>query len=179
METPKNPESQEDADKSCEKSCGQTCGSSSFCDGDKIGRSTFMKGVLGTAAVAWGGATLYPVFSYLKPKPGEEDEKTQVSSLEVCKTKDLPPGTGKNFRFGSTPALIVHTKDGEMHAFKAICTHLGCTVQYQKEKDDIYCACHGGQYDAHTGKNIAGPPPKPLTALKVTVDGDKIIVSLA
>ena len=60
-----------------------------------------------------------------------------------------------------------------------ICTHLGCTVQYREDKDAIWCACHGGQYDAHTGKNVAGPPPKPLTPLKVEVSGDKIIVSLA
>ena len=146
-------------------------------DANKIGRADFFKGALGCTALAWGSMTLYPIFCYLNPNAGDQEDETQVSSLEVCKVKDLPPGSGRNFRFGSTPAVIIHTKDGEIHAFKAICTHLGCTVQYQQQKDNIYCACHGGQYDAHDGKNIAGPPPKPLTALVVKIDKDKIIVS--
>jgi cytochrome b6-f complex iron-sulfur subunit len=52
-------------------------------------------------------------------------------------------------------------------------------VQYLQDKKSIYCACHGGQYDAETGKNIAGPPPKPLAPLKAEVVDGKIIVSRA
>jgi Rieske Fe-S protein len=47
-------------------------------------------------------------------------------------------------------------------ALDAKCTHLGCTVQYEADKNRIYCACHGGVYDARTGANVSGPPPKPL-----------------
>ena len=91
----------------------------------------------------------------------------------------MPKGTGKNFRFGSFPALLIHTDDGQLHAFNAICTHLGCTVQFRNDMQKIYCACHGGEYDPNTGKNIAGPPPKPLAALKAEVVNGKIIVSRA
>jgi cytochrome b6-f complex iron-sulfur subunit len=121
--------------------------------------------------------TLYPVYSYLKPKPGESDNASKVTSLEVCKLTELPKGFGRNFKFGSTPALVIHTDDGELHAFKAICTHLGCTVQFREDMKAIFCACHGGQYDPATGKNIAGPPPKPLAPLKAEVVDGKIIVS--
>jgi cytochrome b6-f complex iron-sulfur subunit len=50
-------------------------------------------------------------------------------------------------------------------------------VQYNSEKANIWCACHGGVYDAKTGKNIAGPPPKPLKPLNVDVVDGQLIVS--
>ncbi len=42
----------------------------------------------------------------------------------------------------------------------------------------IWCACHNGRYDL-TGKNVSGPPPRPLEEFHVNVRGDEIIVSRA
>ena len=167
----------------CDKGSGGGCHSETVPPGahlpasGAIKRADFMQLACGTVAVCWGGMALYPIVSYLDPPRGDEEQKSKISSMEVCKLAELPKGTGKNFRFGSFPALLIHTDDGELHAFKAICTHLGCTVQYREEMHRIYCACHGGEYDAATGKNIAGPPPKPLMALKAEVVDGKIIVS--
>ena len=54
------------------------------------------------------------------------------------------------------PGIIVRDQAGEFHAFSAICTHLGCTVQYRPDNADIWCACHNGHYDV-TGRNVSGP----------------------
>jgi Rieske Fe-S protein len=142
-------------------------------------RREFLKLGLATLALMWSGMTLYPIYRYLTPKADDSEADTKVSSVVVGKVSDIPKGTGKNFRFGSTPCILTHTEDGQFHAFTAICTHLGCTVQYAPEKQLIWCACHGGCYDPNNGKNIAGPPPKPLTALKVEIDKDDIIVRKA
>ena len=61
----------------------------------------------------------------------------------------------------------------------AVCTHLGCTVQYEAQADRIHCACHGGVYNAYTGANVSGPPPKPLKLFKVAVGTDGVQVSRA
>lgn len=142
-------------------------------------RNDFVRTLFALIAISWGGLTTFPIFMYLNPPHGDSDEKSKVTSLEVCKASDLPPGTGRNFRFGSFPAILICTQDKQLHVYKAICTHLGCTVQFRVDKQNIYCACHGGEYDVATGKNIAGPPPKPLTALKAEIKDGKIIVSLA
>ncbi len=159
--------------------CGSTggCGSSDS-DGEKCSRSQFLRAAVPCVGGVWALMAAYPIYSYLTPNGGDEPE-SKVSSVNIGDIKDLPPGSGKNFKFGSMPALITHTKDGELHAFSAVCTHLGCTVQFRPEKDLIWCACHGGCYDPSSGKNVAGPPPKPLLALKVEVVKDKIIVSKA
>jgi cytochrome b6-f complex iron-sulfur subunit len=61
----------------------------------------------------------------------------------------------------------------------AVCTHLGCTVQYEPQADRIHCACHGGVYNPYTGANVSGPPPKPLKLFKVTVNDTGVDVSRA
>ena len=81
------------------------------------------------------------------------------------------------FKFGSRPAMLIHHTDDQWVALIAVCKHLGCTVQYQPDKDRIYCACHGGVYNAYTGGNISGPPPKPLDRLVVKLTEAAVVVS--
>jgi cytochrome b6-f complex iron-sulfur subunit len=52
-------------------------------------------------------------------------------------------------------------------------------VQYEPQANRIHCACHGGVYDARTGANVSGPPPKPLTRFKVAVNDGGVEVSSA
>ena len=74
----------------------------------------------------------------------------------------LPSGSSLIFKFGAEPCLLIHLPEGKWVALSAKCTHLGCTVQYEPDRQRIFCACHGGTYDPANGHNIAGPPPKPL-----------------
>ncbi|MCA9799161.1 MAG: Rieske (2Fe-2S) protein [Cyanobacteria bacterium HKST-UBA06] len=141
-----------------------------------VSRRTFLKATLGLFAAGWVSMMVYPFFRYLTSSvklSGAEE----VTSVSLGGAETLAPGTGKNFQFGSKPALIVRDTDGTFHAYDAMCTHLGCTVQFKDAKDGIWCACHGGKYDPSTGKNIAGPPPKPLAKLDVAVVEGNIIVS--
>jgi Rieske Fe-S protein len=59
-----------------------------------------------------------------------------------------------------------------VRAFNALCTHIDCTVKYRADKGDIFCACHEGVYDLN-GRNISGPPPRPLEVYKVTLRGER------
>jgi Rieske Fe-S protein len=63
--------------------------------------------------------------------------------------------------FGADPVIVVRAADGDFRAFAATCTHLSCIVEYRKDKGLIWCNCHNGAFDLK-GKNIAGPPPRPL-----------------
>ncbi|RMG55557.1 MAG: Rieske (2Fe-2S) protein [Acidobacteria bacterium] len=98
------------------------------------------------------------------------------SSAVVGKAKEPHPSSGKIFKFGSKPGILIQTPAGEFRAFSAICTHLGCIVQYRPDLRHIWCACHNGHYDLY-GRNIAGPPPRPLERYQVNIRGDEIIVS--
>jgi Rieske Fe-S protein len=137
-------------------------------------RRNFLNWFLGTTAGAFLVAVLYPLSRYLiPPKVEESTAKTVTLSL---KPGDVKINGGEIFRFGSQPAILVRTPANELKAFSAICTHLSCIVQYRADVSHIWCACHNGHYDLN-GKNIVGPPPKPLEEYVVNVKGDQIVVS--
>lgn len=140
-----------------------------------ISRRSFLDKLLGLGALAWFGSVVYPIFEYLKTPPQGEAE---VTTVVAAKVKDLKPNTGTVFRFGREPAILVSGPDGKLRALSATCTHLQCTVQYREDMQRIWCACHNGVYDL-TGRNVSGPPPRPLTEYVVTVKGDDVVVSRA
>jgi len=132
----------------------------------------FLKFWLYGGIVAWMATILYPILAYLKPPKVTGEE---VSSVSIGKLDQFPVDSGTIFRFGNKPGILLHTKDGDFRAFQATCTHLDCTVQYKQDAGVIWCACHNGKYDL-TGRNISGPPPRPLTPYKVVVKGNELFV---
>ncbi len=85
----------------------------------------------------------------------------------------LPANTGGTVSDPKTgdPAIIVHTSGSNYFAYDAVCTHAGCTVEYDPQSKMIVCPCHGGEFDpAHGAQVVAGPPPSPLTAIEMKID---------
>ncbi|HMK22221.1 MAG TPA: Rieske 2Fe-2S domain-containing protein [Terriglobales bacterium] len=115
----------------------------------------------------------YPVVRYLVP-PAVAD--LGGDEIVAAKISELKPNSAKIFRFGSRPGLLILESDGTYHALSATCTHLGCTVQYRNDLHQIWCACHNGIYDLN-GRNVSGPPPRPLNMFDVHLRGDEIVVS--
>jgi cytochrome b6-f complex iron-sulfur subunit len=139
-------------------------------------RRSVLNWFLSTTVGAFVVSIVYPVSRYLIPP--EVAESTAATVTLPFKPDDVKPNSGRLFRFGSRPGLLVRTESGEFRAFSAICTHLNCTVQYREDLAHIWCACHNGHYDLN-GRNIAGPPPRPLDPLVVNVLGDQIVVRKA
>src|SRR5512146_1300994 len=137
------------------------------------GRRRFIQALLGGGVLATAAAFLYPVLRYLVPPPA-----TDLGSNEVvaAKTGELKPNSAKIFRFGSRPGMLIQTSEGEYRAMAGTCTHLSCTVQYRSDLKQVWCACHNGMYDL-AGRNISGPPPRPLELYEVHVRGDEVVVS--
>ncbi|HUO26196.1 MAG TPA: Rieske 2Fe-2S domain-containing protein [Candidatus Aquilonibacter sp.] len=128
---------------------------------------------LGGGLLASVASFVYPLLQYLVPPRVADLGGGEVIAAKVG---DLKPNSGIIFRFGSRPGLLILTGDGQYHALSATCTHLGCTVQYRGDLREIWCACHNGTYDLN-GRNISGPPPRPLQLYQVHVRGDQIFVS--
>jgi Rieske Fe-S protein len=89
----------------------------------------------------------------------------------------VAPNSGTVFRFGTRPGILVRTSSGEWRAFSAVCSHLQCTVQFRADLEHIWCACHNGHFDL-SGKNVEGPPPRPLEQFDVTIRGNDVVVSV-
>jgi len=129
--------------------------------------------LLGAGVAASIASFIYPAIRYMLPAQVAESTSRSVVAAKV---NELKNNTGKIFKFGSKPALLVRTPDGEFKAFSAVCTHLNCTVQYREDLHQIWCACHNGLYDL-AGRNVSGPPPRPLDAFEVHLQGEDVVVT--
>ncbi len=136
-------------------------------------RRRFVEFLLGGGLLASAISFLYPVLRYLIP-PAATDLGNDT--VVAGRAGELKRNTGKIFRFGNRPALLVLAADGEYRAMSATCTHLNCTVQYRGDLRQVWCACHNGFYNL-SGRNIAGPPPRPLEAYDVHVRGEELVVT--
>lgn len=147
-------------------------------------RRTWLLRTLKAGVVVTLGALLYPVARFLRPRPStssgalEAVAPYRVNELRVDAQGHWP----SPFNFGGKPCLVIRTPDGEVRAFNAVCTHVQCTVEFRPGQEDIFCNCHNGVYDLN-GRNISGPPPRPLEEYEVALRGtpgqEEIIVSRA
>jgi Rieske Fe-S protein len=140
-----------------------------------LGRRGFLDTFLGGSLVALAAAVVYPVLRFVSPPRIPEAAGKQVLAGTV---PELAKDGWKIFPFGQEAAIVVQTGPEEYRAFSAMCTHLDCTVQFDKPSERIWCACHNGWYDL-TGRNVEGPPPRPLTVFDVRVIGEDIFVTRA
>jgi cytochrome b6-f complex iron-sulfur subunit len=146
--------------------------------GDKATRRFFVAAA-GAAGLAYTAALAYPIYRYLASPAEMAMEATAVTEVTLKDAQKLPLGSVLMFKFGTAPAMLIHHQDDRWIALTAVCTHLGCTVQFEPQADRIHCACHGGVYDAYTGANVSGPPPKPLKLFKVAINDAGVDVSRA
>jgi cytochrome b6-f complex iron-sulfur subunit len=130
-------------------------------------RRTFVNWFLGTTVGALVGSVLYPIIRFVSPPRIPEAATNQVEAGLTTDPELMEKGF-KIVRFGADPVILVKVSDTDFRAFSATCTHLDCVVGFRKDKSDIFCNCHGGAYDL-TGRNVSGPPPKPLTPFKVQI----------
>lgn len=77
----------------------------------------------------------------------------------------------------SLSAWVFKQEDGSIMALSPICTHLGCTVNWEGSEDfqnEFFCPCHGGRY-TKDGVNIPGTPPTaPLPVYNQEVKNGKL-----
>lgn len=144
--------------------------------GEQRSRRAFLIAA-GAAGVAYTAALAYPIYRYLASPAEMAQEASAVTEITLKDAQKLPAGSVLMFKFGTRPAMLIHHTNGQWISMTAVCTHLGCTVSYQPGPDRIHCSCHGGVYNAYTGANVSGPPPKPLKLFKVTVNDSGVEVS--
>ena len=145
----------------------------------EFNRRGFLDALLTVGFVSTAVAIAYPVSQFLIPPASGEPE---TASAVAMKANELKPNSGKVFKFGNRPGIVVRTADGDLRAFSAVCTHLDCTVQFKTDTSQLWCACHNGMYDLG-GSVVSGPPPRGLEKFVVNVRGDgsdaEIVVSRA
>ncbi|MCC6649488.1 MAG: Rieske 2Fe-2S domain-containing protein [Polyangiaceae bacterium] len=102
--------------------------------------------------------------------------RTPPPRLRVASAAALARGSAVTFQYPTPhdPCLLIRTREGELLAYSQACTHLSCAVVPRLEEGVLHCPCHEGFFDLKTGRNIAGPPPRPLPKINLVVEGDDV-----
>lgn len=124
-------------------------------------------GFLGSLFVA---GLAYSVFSYLIPPSRKKGQEV----VKIAK-EELPSGGMKRFHIRGIPAVVINSA-GTYAAFSLVCSHLGCLVKWEGEKNQFLCPCHGATFDAK-GNVLSGPPPTGLEPLAVEVKQKEVWIS--
>jgi cytochrome b6-f complex iron-sulfur subunit len=127
-------------------------------------------GVVGAAALAGCGSKSSTAAATTSAAGAAAPAASALAQLS-----DIPVGTAIAAKNNGKPIIIAQPTAGEVKAFSAICTHMGCTVAPSSSGQELDCPCHGSKYSASTGAVIGGPAPKPLPAVAVKVVNGSVV----
>jgi len=128
--------------------------------------------MLVTLVPGFGIAANY-LLRFLVPEKSQRSEQVLVGNLE-----DLQIGTSRFLKAVHGNDLIaVRISRDEVKVFSSVCTHLGCRVHWDSVEGDFLCPCHEGRFNTN-GEVIGGPPPTPLPAFPVKIDGNNLFVTV-
>jgi thiosulfate dehydrogenase [quinone] large subunit len=109
-------------------------------------------------------------------QPSAAAAANQIATLSSLQPRSAMPFTDPA---SGDPAMLLRLADGSVVAFDAICTHQGCTVQYDQPSGLLFCPCHGAVFDpTHNADVLQGPAPVALTALPLVVNKSTGAISL-
>ena len=91
-------------------------------------------------------------------------------SFKIGFPEDFDPGK-VDLRFKKKYNVWIVRDDEKITALSTVCTHLGCTPNWQETERKFKCPCHGSGFRA-TGINFEGPAPRPLERFKITLSND-------
>ncbi len=111
---------------------------------------------------------------FLNPETGNAKiRKIFAISLEdinIGESRNMTDLKGKEF-------LLIRTGEKKVKALSTTCTHLGCTVYWQQDKNRFYCPCHQGVFNPD-GEVVSGPPPKKLNSYDTEIIGNNVYIYL-
>jgi Rieske Fe-S protein len=128
---------------------------------DRLTRRTFCNRLLVTSSGLLVGA------SALGAVAGQPNPQLAYPPLRIEGAEALMPGSSLYFTYPSRtdPAILVRNQTGEFYAFSQKCSHLGCSVYFDRNRRCLECPCHQGAFDAQTGVVLNGPPTQPLNQI--------------
>jgi Rieske Fe-S protein len=134
-----------------------------------IGRRTFLctAALTGVSALVgeWWGRAHAPAIPAVVPFP-------------IAAAAELPAGNALGFTIVGTtiPGVLVRLDAETCVAFDRRCPHLGCPVQWSRERTRFECPCHAAVFDGSSGRVLAGPPRRGLRPIELERRGTELWV---
>jgi Rieske Fe-S protein len=72
---------------------------------------------------------------------------------------------------------LVRQQDGAFLALSLMCSHLGCSISWDDQKNQFICPCHSSSFNKQ-GEVINSPAPRPLDYFPVIIEEGKVKIDL-
>ncbi|MGD2156060.1 MAG: Rieske 2Fe-2S domain-containing protein [Anaerolineales bacterium] len=135
----------------------------------RLSRRTFLGITFFGSLIIFFVESIVALFKFLKPIPtgafGGEVYAGRVDEFEINSVNRVLKG-----RF-----YLVRTEDGLLALWQK-CTHLGCSVPWEKDRNEFHCPCHGSVFN-QVGEVKGGPAPRPLDIFPITIRSGEIWVN--
>lgn len=169
-------------ERTCE--CRNGIGNSDVPAQKKPARRTILGVLVGLINIGIISAVVGPVVRFVTAPMNSRAKKGWI---KVARLDELPEGRASEVRYSMKVQDGYHVVDreysvylrrdgSEVLCFDPACTHLGCRVDYQADRDRFLCPCHGGVFDKN-GLVLSGPPPKQLIRHAVKVEGGNVLIN--
>lgn len=152
-----------------------------------LSRRDFIKATTGIVGSLIGAAMGIPAIATLI---SPALEKNQASAwIDLGKLDQYPIGIPRLFQFTRTKVngwertgmsygvFVVRPDEKTVRVFSNICTHLGCHVNWHPNLQHYVSPCHDGHFDI-LGKNVSGPPPRPLDEFTTKIEAGNLFIQL-
>jgi menaquinol-cytochrome c reductase iron-sulfur subunit len=149
-------------------------------------RRSFLAALLGIGAALVSGLLSVPLIRFaLFPllrrttelKSSSVGTLSEFSSLSVPVMRTIQIEQVDGWRKTISEKAVYITKDaqGQIQVLTSVCPHLGCTVPWNKEKNQFICPCHGGTFTAE-GARVSGPSQRGMDTLETSVEDGQLMV---
>lgn len=143
---------------------------------DISGRRKFLNrlwaliGGLAFIEFSWLGLTI------LSRQKGKRNAERQDFFVSAGKVTDFTPFSVTAIPEGQF--YLACLEDGSFLALSRTCTHLGCSVPWDREKNRFICPCHGSTFDI-AGEVLTPPASRALDSYPVRIENGMIRVNIA
>ena len=148
----------------------------------RFGVLSFFSFVIAACSKAVTGSSQEPTTQTTEEaQPVESTQPTETTqdagtSVVIAQVSALVAGEGFNFTANDgTDAILFKTKDEKVYALSRICTHEGCSVNFDMSQNKLICPCHGAEYESGEGNVLSGPTQRALKKINVKIEGDNVL----
>src|ERR1700686_4292199 len=172
--------------------CAQAGDSEAMTDGPAApgspleNRRSFLGALMGVGSVFVGGLLSVPLIRFaLFPllrrttelKSSSVGAISEFSSLTepVLRTIQIEQVDGWRKAVSEKAVYITKDQQGKLRVLTSVCPHLGCTVPWNKEKNEFMCPCHGATFSPD-GTRVSGPSQRGMDTLETSVQDGQLLV---
>ena len=91
--------------------------------------------------------------------------RDRFAGVEGRSLRDVPRGEGRILELDGQKVAAFRDEQGTATVRSAVCTHMGCLVQWNGAERTWDCPCHGSRFKPD-GAVIAGPAESPLEVVR-------------